>query len=186
MFTIYDYLWIFVTMSAIYDNFWQFLHILANLANLDSFDNFWQFWTTTNKKTILKTCDIWDTDYNSDNWEPEFMTIFVTWHARVTLDSIRNSCDVFVSVFVFVFVSSVFSDLFWAKYLPHNMLWLASCSRGGWLAALALYQATVKRNILSFYPGATTTALHHFATLSLSLQKQSFKENKIFETAGIP
>ena len=19
-------------------------------------------------------CDIWDTDYNSDNWEPEFMT----------------------------------------------------------------------------------------------------------------
>ena len=31
--------------------------------------------------------DIWDTDYNSDNWEPEFMTIYVTWHLRVTLDS---------------------------------------------------------------------------------------------------
>ena len=27
-----------------------------------------------------------------DNWEPEFMTIFVTWQLRVTLDSIRNSC----------------------------------------------------------------------------------------------
>ena len=43
---------------------------------------------------ILETCDIWDTDYNSDNWEPEFMTIFVIWQLIVTLDSIRNSCDV--------------------------------------------------------------------------------------------
>ena len=41
-------------------------------------------------------CDVWDTDYNSDNWEPEFMTIFATWQLRVTLDSIRNSCDVFL------------------------------------------------------------------------------------------
>ena len=40
------------------------------------------------------TCDIWDTDYNTDNWEPGFMTIFVTWQLIVTLDSIRNSCDV--------------------------------------------------------------------------------------------
>ena len=38
--------------------------------------------------------DIWDTNYNSDNWEPEFMTIFVTRQLRVTLDSIRKSCDV--------------------------------------------------------------------------------------------
>ena len=49
----------------------------------------------TSVKTILQTCDNWDTDYNSYNWEPEFMTIFVTWQSRVTLDSIRNSCDVF-------------------------------------------------------------------------------------------
>ena len=41
---------------------------------------------------ILETCDLWDTDYNSDNWDPEFMTIFVTSQLRVTLDSIRNSC----------------------------------------------------------------------------------------------
>ena len=34
---------------------------------------------------ILETCDIWDTDYNSENWEPEFMTIFVTWKLIVTL-----------------------------------------------------------------------------------------------------
>ena len=45
-------------------------------------------------RAIIETCDIWDTDYNSDNWEPEFMTIFVTWQLIVTLDSIRNSCDV--------------------------------------------------------------------------------------------
>ena len=30
----------------------------------------------------------------SDNWEPGLMTIFVTWQLIVTLDSIRNSCDV--------------------------------------------------------------------------------------------
>ena len=29
-----------------------------------------------NDRDKLVTCDIWDTDYNSDNWEPEFMTIF--------------------------------------------------------------------------------------------------------------
>ena len=39
-------------------------------------------------------CDIWDTDYNYNNWELEFMTIFVTRQLRVTVDSIRNSCDV--------------------------------------------------------------------------------------------
>ena len=47
------------------------------------------------QRAILWTCDFWDTDYISDNWEPESMTIFVTWQLRVTLDSIRNSCDVY-------------------------------------------------------------------------------------------
>ena len=46
------------------------------------------------QRVILVTCDIWDTGYISDDWEPEFMTIFVTWQLRVTRDSIRNSCDV--------------------------------------------------------------------------------------------
>ena len=45
-------------------------------------------------QTIQGTCDNWDTDYNSYNWEPELMTIFITWQSRVTVDSIRNSCDV--------------------------------------------------------------------------------------------
>ena len=48
-----------------------------------------------NDNDKLVTLGNWDTDYNSENWEPEFMTIIVTWQLSVTLDSIRNSCDVF-------------------------------------------------------------------------------------------
>ena len=61
---------------------------------------FLQFWdkdneTRTMENTILEFVYIWDTDYYSDNWEPEFMIIFVTWQSIVTLDSIHNSCNVF-------------------------------------------------------------------------------------------
>ena len=49
------------------------------------------------QRAILVTCDIWDTDYISDNWEPEIMTIFVTWQLRVTLDSICNCCEFLVT-----------------------------------------------------------------------------------------
>ena len=45
--------------------------------------------------TIMGTCDICNTDYNTDNWEPGLMTIFVAWQLIVTLDSIHNSCDVY-------------------------------------------------------------------------------------------
>ena len=44
--------------------------------------------------TNMQTCDNWDTDCNSYNWKTEFIAIFVPWQLRVTLDSIRNSCDV--------------------------------------------------------------------------------------------
>ena len=47
-----------------------------------------------NDNDKLVTFGNWDTDYNSENWEPEFMTIFVTWQLWDPLDSIRNSCDV--------------------------------------------------------------------------------------------
>ena len=63
----------------------------------------------TIEKTILKTCDNWDTDYNSDNWEPEFMTIFVTWQLIVTLDSIRNSCDVFFNLYLHKDIDCLYS-----------------------------------------------------------------------------
>ena len=38
--------------------------------------------TWPDQKKTLRCCDIWDTDYNTDNWEPEFMTIFVTWQLQ--------------------------------------------------------------------------------------------------------
>ena len=91
----------FLTILTPVDNFWQFYnmwHFLAmlKLYNFDSLDN----WNYVDNYlftilTILETCDIWDTDYNSDNWEPEFMTIIVTCQLWVIVDSIRNSCDVF-------------------------------------------------------------------------------------------
>ena len=99
-------------MLTIFENCWQFLTTIVdnfdkidNADNFDIFDNFDNFFTIqtiaftilTIEKTILETCDIWDTDYDSDNWEPEFMTIFVIWQLIVTLDTIRNSCDVFPS-----------------------------------------------------------------------------------------
>ena len=64
-------------------------------------------------KTILQTCDNWDTDYNPYNWESEFMTIFVTWQSRVTVDSIRNSCDVFVKTFLNEQVQGAFNYFWW-------------------------------------------------------------------------
>ena len=115
--------WQFSTILTIFEivykiwQFWPFLQVFTILTILTfvyNFDNwrqfrqlllpFWQFLTIqtiafailTIEKTILETCDIWDTDYNSDNWELEFMTIFVTWQLIVTLDSIRNSCDVYL------------------------------------------------------------------------------------------
>ena len=65
----------------IFDNFdhWD--------INWDNFSLFWQ---------LRRHCEIWDIGYNSDNWEPEFMIIFVIWQSIVTLDSIRNSCNVFL------------------------------------------------------------------------------------------
>ena len=72
--------------------FWNFLTILSQ--NFWPFFYFYKFWLLWTIFTILETCDIWDTDYKSDDWEPEFMTIFVTWQLIVILDSIRNSCDV--------------------------------------------------------------------------------------------
>ena len=73
--------------------------------------------TQTMTKTIPETYDIWDTDYNSDNWEPEFMTIFVVWQLRVTLDSIRNSCDVYL---FFIIPSSPYISAFKPKMVTES------------------------------------------------------------------
>ena len=106
---LWQFLWQFF-MTIFHDNFsWQFLmtifdenfwcNVLWQFLMTIFDDNFWwQFFMTIFHDNylwqFLMTCDIWDTDYNTDNWEPGFMTIFVTWQLIVTLDSIRNSCDV--------------------------------------------------------------------------------------------
>ena len=106
--------WQFSTILIIFDNFdnflqfWPFLQFFLQFWQFNICLQFWQLTTIltiqtiafaflTIEKTILETCDIWNTDYNSENWEPEFMTIFLTWQLIVTLDvdSIRNSCDVY-------------------------------------------------------------------------------------------
>ena len=67
---------------------------------------------------IFETCDIWDTDYNSDNWEPEFITKIVIWQLIVTLDSIRNSCDVFGKNSI----QSIIQNLIFQKYLIQKII----------------------------------------------------------------
>ena len=76
---------------------------------------------------------LWDTDYNIDNWEPIFMKIFVTLKLRVTLESIRNSCD-FHNLFTFMtlFIINSFllqSHLRWMYYrawdTSHRNRWTA-------------------------------------------------------------
>ena len=44
--------------------------------------------------SVATICGEMSNLYNSDNWEPELMTVFVTWKLRVTLDRICNSCNV--------------------------------------------------------------------------------------------
>ena len=87
-----------------FSDFWKIFRFLEDFQIFGRFSDFWrifrfledfQIFGRQQQQQRQRTCDIWDTDYNSDNWEPEFMTIFVIWQLIVTLDSIRNSCDVF-------------------------------------------------------------------------------------------
>ena len=86
----------FIFLFTIFNNLYNILRILNFFEIFEIFVNFYNSTILIKMtKTILANCDNWDTDANSDNWELEFMTIFVTWQLRVTLESIRNSCDVF-------------------------------------------------------------------------------------------
>ena len=59
-------------------------HLLSYLPT-----SFWEHpWgAILETRDIWSEWDIWDTD---SNWEPKFLTIFVIWQLRMTLDSIRN------------------------------------------------------------------------------------------------
>jgi len=118
VFDIIDNFWHCWNLLTIFVNFWrswlltisdsfkQFLtiwHFLYPFANIGQFELHLTMLKISDNvgenqyKEINKdkeTCHICDIDY-SDHWEPDFKTIFVTWHLRVTLDSICNSCDVY-------------------------------------------------------------------------------------------
>ena len=51
------------------------------------------------QRTILETCDIWDTDIISDNWEQKLNIHSDPW-IKSDRDSIRNSCNVFWVKFI--------------------------------------------------------------------------------------
>ena len=109
----------FLTILTVFNNFRQSSKCLIFL------DNFWQSWLKWHRQS---------------QW-PEFMTIFVTWQLRVTLDSIRNSCDVYTKT------GSLFSLSKWLymngeKDASHGCLWkrkrgfipLMQGWLGGWVA----------------------------------------------------
>ena len=83
-----------LTILTLVDDFWQLLQLRQFLNFVWQFWHFLQLWIILTMTMIIQeTCGLCDIDYNSDNWETEFMTIFVTWQLRVTLDSIYNSCN---------------------------------------------------------------------------------------------
>ena len=120
------------------------------------FDNIGQFWQPRQirrfltilriEKIVLESCDIWDTDYNSENWKPEFMTIIFTWQLIVRLDSIRNSCDVFY----------VYSILPWNDI--HFFLARGVLSKG----MIKLWQESLKeRHSIQFFTPMSTFSTSH-------------------------
>ena len=50
--------------------------------------------TVTHCSSLLATCDTWDTDYISDNWEQQYQHLHCDPWIKSDGDSIRNSCDV--------------------------------------------------------------------------------------------
>jgi len=88
--TFFDDIFWWQFLMTIFDNFWQFLTIL---------DNFWTILTILTIETIGKTVlETWHLRHWLQFWQLRtwIQTIILTWQLIVTLDSIRNSCDVSV------------------------------------------------------------------------------------------
>ena len=67
----FDISFTILTIFNIFGQFQQFWTISTILDNFENWDNFWQL------ERQSWRLDIWDTDYNSDNWEPEFRQSFL-------------------------------------------------------------------------------------------------------------
>ena len=77
-------------MFLYYDSFLKCSHWWTVLTLPKMFDNSRDLWPFETLTSI------------SDNWEPEFMTIFVIWQLRVTLDIIRYSCNIYILTLYFI------------------------------------------------------------------------------------
>ena len=55
-----------------------------------------------------RTLDTWDTDYLADNWEQQYKRLLCDLWIKSDRDSIRNSCDVSLSISVFSCPKTVF------------------------------------------------------------------------------
>ena len=105
--------WQLLTIYGSLDDFWRFWQIFDDLSNFDKFGQFWPFYIFYNFdkwqqfsqfiQLLLPFCQMkkhtwkfatFEPDFNSDNSESEFTATFVTWQFIVTMDGIRNSCDV--------------------------------------------------------------------------------------------
>ena len=83
-------IWIILTNSDNSDHF-TFFTILTIDNNFHNPYNCFCHFVKWKKKQTWKFATF---ELNSDNWESEFTATFVTWQLIVTIDGIRNSCDV--------------------------------------------------------------------------------------------
>ena len=81
---------------------------------------------------ITGTCDIWDTDYNTNNWEPGFMTIFVTRQLWVHL-RVHSTAFVILAMFIWRIQEGlcqhIFGDISSLFFVQGDILFCA-----GWYA----------------------------------------------------
>ena len=66
---------------------WNFIGISLEFLFLElTYLTYFTYFTYLTYLTYYRhSCDSWGTDYYSDNWEPEFMTVFVSRQLRATL-----------------------------------------------------------------------------------------------------
>ena len=70
------------------------------------------------QRPILETCDLWDTDYIDDNWEQQYEQLHCDLWIESDGDSIRNSCDVCISIIYIVYNPKVGVNAIRTVYTP--------------------------------------------------------------------
>ena len=113
----------------------------------------------TSIREHIGNCDIWDTLITIlTNWEPGFMTIFVTWQLIATLDSIRNSCNVCIITFLFILIN-------FKGFVSSNLRlgWCLQASECGILFDIKLCNYFLDPKSTFYFPDACFEQLNNFA-----------------------